>query len=185
MYNLTVAREFLKQIYVAERLQPPTSVSSVTNAYSTIWSRLVSPSYWRSLDSGEWAKIGVYAVEAYGLFKVSCIRTQRSFYVSVPFVARVFHSQWYWHALNIDRRDCRPEKLCRIQRTVMAGPSCPLLPATKYTRLFSDSVLLGNRFFVVTSSMALQCKYFASRRTLTRRRSTSGLSWSTPKISSD
>ena len=73
LYNLSVAREFLKQVYVAERLQPPTSFTTVSNAYGTIWSRLTTPAYLRDVvQSGEWAKLGVYAVEAYGIFKVSC-----------------------------------------------------------------------------------------------------------------
>lgn len=72
LYNFAVAREFLKQVYVAERLQPPTSLSALQNAYSTLWSRATNPAYWRGLvRSGEWAKVGVYAVEAYGIFKVS------------------------------------------------------------------------------------------------------------------
>ena len=72
MYNLSVAREFLKQVYVAERLQPPTNLSTIQNAYSTIWSRASSPSYWKDIfRTGEYAKIGIYAVEAYGIFKVS------------------------------------------------------------------------------------------------------------------
>lgn len=67
-----MAREFLKQVYVAERLQPPTSLSAFQSAYSAIWSRAINPAYWRELArSGEWAKVGVYAVEAYGIFKVS------------------------------------------------------------------------------------------------------------------
>lgn len=73
MYNVSVAREFLKQVYVAERLQPPTSTSTLTSAYSALWSRASNPAYWREIvRSGEWAKVGVYAVEAYGIFKVSC-----------------------------------------------------------------------------------------------------------------
>ena len=45
VYNFQVAREVLKQIYVAERLQLP-SASAVQNAYSTLWSRASSSSYW-------------------------------------------------------------------------------------------------------------------------------------------
>lgn len=74
-YNWSVAREFLKQVYVAERLQPPASTTAITNAYSALWSRARNPAYWRELvRSGEWAKVGVYAVEAYGIFKVSEVR---------------------------------------------------------------------------------------------------------------
>lgn len=74
MYNLSVARELLKQVYVAERLQPPTDFAAVRSAYSTLWSRASSQAYWRGiLSSGEWAKVAIYAVEAYGIFKVCLI----------------------------------------------------------------------------------------------------------------
>ncbi|KAH8094484.1 mitochondrial ATP synthase g subunit-domain-containing protein [Cristinia sonorae] len=79
VYNFSVAREFLKQVYVAERLQPPTSLNTVTNAYSTIWARARNPQYWREIArSGEWAKVGIYAVEAYGIFKIGEIVGRRS-----------------------------------------------------------------------------------------------------------
>lgn len=72
MYNLSVAREVLKQVYVAERLAPPTSFSTVTSAYQTLWARASNPGYWREiLKNGEWQRVGVYAIEAYGIFKVS------------------------------------------------------------------------------------------------------------------
>ncbi|KAF9804986.1 hypothetical protein IEO21_09238 [Rhodonia placenta] len=78
-YNWSVAREFLKQVYVAERLQPPASTTAITNAYSALWSRARNPAYWRELvRSGEWAKVGVYAVEAYGIFKIGEIIGRRS-----------------------------------------------------------------------------------------------------------
>ncbi|KZT65881.1 hypothetical protein DAEQUDRAFT_730924 [Daedalea quercina L-15889] len=79
LYNLSVAREFLKQVYTAERMQPPTSLAAFQNAYSTLWSRAASPAYWRELvRSGEWTKVGVYAVEAYGIFKIGEIIGRRS-----------------------------------------------------------------------------------------------------------
>ncbi|GBE90012.1 mitochondrial ATP synthase g subunit-domain-containing protein [Sparassis latifolia] len=78
-YNLAVAREVLKQVYVAERLQPPTSLSTLTSAYATLWSRAINPSYWRQLArSGDWAKVGVYALEAYSIFKIGEIVGRRS-----------------------------------------------------------------------------------------------------------
>ncbi|KIJ62996.1 hypothetical protein HYDPIDRAFT_157206 [Hydnomerulius pinastri MD-312] len=79
IYNAQVARELLKQIYIAERLQPPTSLGTVTGAYSTLFSRASSPAYWRGiLANGEWAKVGIYAVEAYGIFKIGEILGRRS-----------------------------------------------------------------------------------------------------------
>lgn len=73
LYNLSVARELLKQVYLAERLQPPTSLSTIQSAYSTLWSRARSLGYWQEIArSGEWARVAVYGVEAYGIFKVRC-----------------------------------------------------------------------------------------------------------------
>lgn len=96
VYNFQVAREFLKQVYVAERLQPPTSLSTIQNAYSTIWSRASNPSYWREIfRTGEYAKIGVYALEAYGIYKV------RTF----TFTSQV-SSLRRWLIWYLDWRDC-------------------------------------------------------------------------------
>ncbi|KAI0784445.1 mitochondrial ATP synthase g subunit-domain-containing protein [Abortiporus biennis] len=79
VYNLSVARELLKQVYVAERLQPPTSLSTFTNAYSLIWSRASNPTYWRELfKSGDWVKVGIYGLEAYGIYKIGEIIGRRS-----------------------------------------------------------------------------------------------------------
>ena len=70
-YNFSVFREIVKQVYVAERLQPPTSLATVQSAYSTLWARAISPTYWReAAQNGELARIGVYGLEAYGIFKV-------------------------------------------------------------------------------------------------------------------
>ena len=82
MYNLEVGRELLKQIYVAERLAPPSSVAQVTGVYQNLWSRISNPTYWREvIRTGEYKQIGVYAVEAYGIFKVS----SSSFFFCVVF----------------------------------------------------------------------------------------------------
>jgi F-type H+-transporting ATPase subunit g len=70
-YNLSVAREFLKQIYVAEKLAPPRSFAEVRTAYTSLYERLRQPGLWRELmQSGQLAKVAIYAVEAYGIFKV-------------------------------------------------------------------------------------------------------------------
>ena len=70
-YNFAVTREVLKHIYTAERLQPPTSLGAVLGTYSTLWARARSIGYWRDVvRSGEYARLGVYAIEAYGIFKV-------------------------------------------------------------------------------------------------------------------
>lgn len=78
IYNAEVARELLKQVYVAERLQPPSSLATITDAYSVLWGRAKNPQYWRDLlTTGEWARVAVYAVEAYTIFKVSHISISR------------------------------------------------------------------------------------------------------------
>ncbi|KAI0261181.1 mitochondrial ATP synthase g subunit-domain-containing protein [Gloeopeniophorella convolvens] len=78
-YNLSVAREVFKHIYTAERLQPPRSLDAVRSAYSTLFARGSSVTFWReAVRSGEWARIGVYAVEAYGVFKIGEIVGRRS-----------------------------------------------------------------------------------------------------------
>ena len=69
-YNLQVTRELLKQVYVAERLQIPHWTTFVSE-YGLLWSRVRNPAFLRELvRSGEWMKVGVYAVEGYGIFKV-------------------------------------------------------------------------------------------------------------------
>ncbi|KAF8554025.1 hypothetical protein OG21DRAFT_1509447 [Imleria badia] len=78
IYNAEVARELLKQIYIAERLQPPTSFATITDAYSVLWGRAKNQQYWRDLlTTGEWARVAVYAVEAYTIFKVGEIIGRR------------------------------------------------------------------------------------------------------------
>ena len=69
-YNLQVTRELLKQVYVAERLQIP-HWTTFLSEYSLLWSRARNTAFLRELvRSGEWMKVGVYAVEGYGIFKV-------------------------------------------------------------------------------------------------------------------
>lgn len=69
-YNLQVTREILKQVYVAERLQIPHWTTFVSE-YVSLWSRVRNPSFLRELiRSGGWMKVGVYAIEGYGIFKV-------------------------------------------------------------------------------------------------------------------
>jgi F-type H+-transporting ATPase subunit g len=71
MYNLAVTREVLKQVYVREGLAPPTSFSTVTEAYSALWSRAKNPQYWNEIwRTGEWAKVAIYGLEAYFIFNI-------------------------------------------------------------------------------------------------------------------
>jgi len=78
-YNLTVARDLLKQVYVAEKLAPPTSFSTWQSAYQTMFNRAKDVNYWQELlRSGAWAKVGIYALEAYGIFKIGEMVGRRS-----------------------------------------------------------------------------------------------------------
>jgi F-type H+-transporting ATPase subunit g len=72
-YNLTVAREVLKHVYAAEDLQlpVPTFLGAVLGTYGTLWVRAREVGYWcEVVCSGEFVQLSVYAVEAYGIFKV-------------------------------------------------------------------------------------------------------------------
>jgi F-type H+-transporting ATPase subunit g len=69
-YNLQVTREVLRQVYVAERLQIPHWTTFVSE-YGLLWTRARNPAFLRELiRSGGWSKVGIYAVEGYGIFKV-------------------------------------------------------------------------------------------------------------------
>lgn len=61
----------LKQVYIAESLAPPKSLNALTSSYKTLYSRVIDANYFPSIiKSGEWKKVGVYAVEAYGIFTI-------------------------------------------------------------------------------------------------------------------
>lgn len=65
-----MTREIIKQIYIRESLQPP-NLSTIRSAYSSLWSQINTPGLMRNLfKSGEVGRIGVYGLQAYGLFKV-------------------------------------------------------------------------------------------------------------------
>ena len=71
VYNLKVAGAIAKQVYRAERLAPPTSLEQITSSYKTLWSRASDAGYWSKLvSSGEWQKVGIYAIEALGIFTI-------------------------------------------------------------------------------------------------------------------
>lgn len=80
VYNLKVAGSLAKQVYIAEKLAPPTSVSQVVAAYRQIWATVSNPSWWtHSLPSGDWRKVAVYGVEAIGIFSIGeIVRVERS-----------------------------------------------------------------------------------------------------------
>lgn len=70
LYNLAVAREIVKKVYIAEGLQPPTWEAAKA-AYTSMYADATSRAFWKNvISSGEYGRIGVYGVQAYGIFKV-------------------------------------------------------------------------------------------------------------------
>ncbi|SCV67761.1 BQ2448_5372 [Microbotryum intermedium] len=69
-YNAAVAKEIVKQVYVKEKLAPP-SLGQVTYVYQQFFNSARDLNYWQQLyKSGEWKRWAIYAVEAYGIFKI-------------------------------------------------------------------------------------------------------------------
>ncbi|SCZ93680.1 BZ3500_MvSof-1268-A1-R1_Chr6-3g08817 [Microbotryum saponariae] len=69
-YNAAVAKEIVKQVYVKEKLAPP-SLGQVTYVYQQFFNSARDVNYWQQLyKSGEWKRWAIYAVEAYGIFKI-------------------------------------------------------------------------------------------------------------------
>ncbi|KIK50894.1 hypothetical protein GYMLUDRAFT_234429 [Collybiopsis luxurians FD-317 M1] len=78
LYNLAVFREIVKHVYRAEGLSPP-SVETVRSAYKTLWSNATSVAFWqKAVNSGEILRIGIYGLEAYGIFKIGEMVGRRS-----------------------------------------------------------------------------------------------------------
>lgn len=78
-YNFAVLKELLKQVYIKESLAPPKSLSEITQAYRVLWEQASSVQWWRNaLESGEWQKVGIYALEAYGIFHIGEMIGRRS-----------------------------------------------------------------------------------------------------------
>jgi F-type H+-transporting ATPase subunit g len=78
LYQLSVARELAKQVYIAENLAPPRSFGAVADAYKSAFATVSSPLFWRTvIESGLWAKVGIYALEAYTIFKIGEIIGRR------------------------------------------------------------------------------------------------------------
>ncbi|KAF9470483.1 hypothetical protein BDN70DRAFT_821316 [Pholiota conissans] len=77
LYNLAVTRELAKQIYIKEGLQPP-SFATVREVYTNLAKQVRAPGYIGSLlKSGEVGRIGVYGLQAYGIFKIGEIVGRR------------------------------------------------------------------------------------------------------------
>ncbi|EST06414.1 ATPase, F0 complex, subunit G, mitochondrial [Kalmanozyma brasiliensis GHG001] len=78
-YNLSVASNIAKQVYVAEALAPPTSVNSITSAYRQIYTHATDKAFWaKLLTKGDWKRVGIYALEAYGIFTIGEMIGRRS-----------------------------------------------------------------------------------------------------------
>ena len=104
-YNLQVAKEVLKHIYVAERLQVP-SVAEFKSAYSLFAQRATNPAYLRGLfSSGEWATVGIYGLEAYGIYKACelCLYACQKANISFDRLARLL-AGGRWSAITSSRR---------------------------------------------------------------------------------
>lgn len=87
VYNLKVVGHIAKQVYIAESLAPPKSFGVVQDAYRTMYSRAVDASWWTKLiQSGQWRRVGIYAVEAYGIWTIGEM-------VSVSSIAFELHLQ--------------------------------------------------------------------------------------------
>lgn len=71
VYNLAVVREIGKQVYINEKLAPPTSLPAIRAAYEDFYHKASDASWWRSLfESGDWKRVALYALEAYGIFTI-------------------------------------------------------------------------------------------------------------------
>ncbi|KAG7531625.1 hypothetical protein FFLO_04209 [Filobasidium floriforme] len=79
VYNFKVLASLARQVYIAEKMAPPTNLSAYVNSYANIWSNAVSPNFWKGLaQNGQWAKVGVVGLEAYGIFKIGEIIGRRN-----------------------------------------------------------------------------------------------------------
>ncbi|KAH8921327.1 hypothetical protein BT69DRAFT_1335663 [Atractiella rhizophila] len=71
VYNFQVFREILRQVYIAEALSPPRSLQAFRDGWGTIYGNASSLKWWKSaVESGEWKRVGIYAIEAYGIFHI-------------------------------------------------------------------------------------------------------------------
>lgn len=78
MYNAKVAGALAKQVYISEKLAPPSSVSAVVSAYKKIIQSVSSPTWWsHTMPAGDWKKVALYGTEALGLFSIGEIIGKR------------------------------------------------------------------------------------------------------------
>lgn len=74
-YNVRVARELIKQVWVQERLRPP-SFAEIEQTYRII-PQYMNLSYFYSLSQKQWIQLGIYSLQVYGFFKVGEILGRR------------------------------------------------------------------------------------------------------------
>jgi hypothetical protein len=143
VYNFKVLTSLARQVYIAEKLAPPTNLNTWINAYTKIWSSAVSPNYWKSIaQNGQWAKVGVYVswlgdVGIRMQWKPRLTRVPGPVYFSVLVPVLCLHpytTPTTWHKRTLfsylplsadtgsrgirslqDRRDHRTKELGRIQ----------------------------------------------------------------------
>ena len=66
MSRLAVGREVAKQVYIAERLAPPSSVAEVQSITSQAYAKAQDPRFWQeAAKSGQLSLYALYALEAY------------------------------------------------------------------------------------------------------------------------
>lgn len=71
MYNLRVAGSLLKQVYITEKLAPPTNASVWASAYRQMFANVSNLSWWtHTLPAGEWRRVLLYGTEAVGIFAI-------------------------------------------------------------------------------------------------------------------
>lgn len=70
MYHIRVAGSLFKQVYIAEGMAPP-KLQSIQEAYRTMYARAIDTNWWSGVaNNGEWKRLALYAVEAYGIFNI-------------------------------------------------------------------------------------------------------------------
>ncbi|BGP38568.1 hypothetical protein JCM10450v2_002517 [Rhodotorula kratochvilovae] len=78
VYNAQVAKELVKQVYIAEKLAPP-SFAQVSYTFRQFASQAPHASFWQKLyTSGQWKYVLIVAVEAYGIFSIGEMIGRRS-----------------------------------------------------------------------------------------------------------
>ncbi|CDZ96617.1 Mitochondrial F1F0-ATP synthase, subunit g/ATP20 [Phaffia rhodozyma] len=79
IYNIRVAGELAKQVYIGQKLAPPTSVGEVTSAWANAVGKATDKNYWFGISkNGQWTTLGLYGLQAYGLFSIGEMIGRRS-----------------------------------------------------------------------------------------------------------